>query len=66
MTQPGEPSSSSNTEHRLQKGFEHKIQQYPVSRKHEEHISLAFSDAIINSERELPRMASISKMLDCG
>ena len=40
MTRPREPSSSSNTEHGLQKGFEHKIQQYPVSRKHEKHISL--------------------------
>ena len=62
MTQPGEPSSSSNTEHRLQKGFEHIIQQYPVSRKHEEHISFPLSAAIF-SARE---MQSISKMLDCG
>ena len=47
MTQPGEPSSSSNTEHRLQKGFEHKIQQYPVSRKHEEHISLPLATPLL-------------------
>ena len=39
--QPGVSSFCSNTEHLLQKGKEHIRQVYPVSRKHEEHVSLA-------------------------